>query len=164
MFPIAPNRSSRSLLLEIARCPLVPVAAERGSHPCHAVVSAQQSVPLGNRHVPEPWSGMISSAPILFVSSNPAINPNESFPHFALSLERDPILSHKRDQCQLHWSALRGAFSGTRTRHCSALPRCRFTSGHHRNGNERSPMIWYQRSCGCRSLARRLGKIFRRLF
>jgi hypothetical protein len=107
-----PAGAERALLLEIARCPLVSVAADTASHPCGAVVRAQQSVSLDDRHVPEPWSGMISRAPILFVSSNPAINPNEDFPT-RLSADEEIVeffegRFQRTDQASHYWKVVRG--------------------------------------------------------
>jgi hypothetical protein len=31
-------------------------------------------------HLPEPWNGALESAPLLFISSNPAIDPRERYP------------------------------------------------------------------------------------
>lgn len=68
----------RNLLLEIARCPNVTDCLEERvkDHPCSGVVKAQD---CGNHHIPEPWSGDLS-APILFLSSNPAFDCEEDYP------------------------------------------------------------------------------------
>jgi hypothetical protein len=68
------------LLLEIARCPVVEYCLEQPhrSHPCAEIVRSQGATELTDFQVPEPWSGPISTAPILFVSSNPSIS--KSFP------------------------------------------------------------------------------------
>lgn len=73
---------SKSLLLSIARCPNVAVCKEgsRARHPCREVVSVQESVPLREHQLPEPWNGDLESAPILFVSSNPGISLEEHYP------------------------------------------------------------------------------------
>jgi hypothetical protein len=47
------------------------------SVPCHTVVSLQAGKSF---QVPEPWSGHIDIAPLLFVSSNPAIDELEVYP------------------------------------------------------------------------------------
>lgn len=64
---------SQRLLLEIARCPHVS-HIRRGAklvHPCAQLVRSQPiDKPL---QLPEPWSGDIEHAPILFLSSNPSI-------------------------------------------------------------------------------------------
>lgn len=67
-------------LLAIARCADVPIALVDRSHACHAVVTAQATTEIADMHVPEPWSGSLASAPLLFVSSNPSYDPHEAFP------------------------------------------------------------------------------------
>lgn len=65
------------LLLEITRCPELAKAQVCVSHPCSAIAGCQ----VGEKyHVPEPWSGHIGAAPILFVSSNPSIDEREHYP------------------------------------------------------------------------------------
>lgn len=70
-----------ALLLEVARCWNVRRCFESSvlSHPCSTVVAAQRAAP-DDFHLPEPWSGRIETAPILFVSWNPSWNPSERFP------------------------------------------------------------------------------------
>ncbi len=53
---------------------------QQGSHPCSKIISLQRSYPhtLDQHQVPEPWSGDIEHAPILFLSSNPSIDENPS--------------------------------------------------------------------------------------
>lgn len=70
---------ARDLLLDIARCPIVERCLNEDGHPCSTIVHIQSPTRC-NRHVPEPWSGRITQAPILFVSSNPSINHAEVFP------------------------------------------------------------------------------------
>lgn len=83
--------AARPLLLKIARCPNVErcFSAPDRPHPCRQVVFAQNHAreeagispaKLRQFQVPEPWSGRIETAPILFVSSNPSFNPWEKFP------------------------------------------------------------------------------------
>jgi hypothetical protein len=71
---------ARKLLIEIARCPNVRRASEDESHPCRSVVAAQGGLGRTGHQLPEPWSGRIERAPILFVGSNPSFNPEEPFP------------------------------------------------------------------------------------
>jgi hypothetical protein len=73
---------SKTLLLEIARCPIVQLCIENSNndHPCSMVVNIQGTVSIMNHQVPEPWSGHIDTAPILFVSSNPSISELDEFP------------------------------------------------------------------------------------
>ena len=68
-----------SLLLAIVRCPVVGLCLEQPdpSHPCAGIVRSQGVAKLADFQVPEPWSGPIATAPILFVSSNPAIGRSD---------------------------------------------------------------------------------------
>lgn len=73
-----------TLLLSIARCEqllrqLAPDADT--SHPCHQVVSWQARNGIAPQQVPEPWNGDIERAPLLFISSNPAISAVERYPN-----------------------------------------------------------------------------------
>ena len=76
----------KKLLLEITSCEYFKNGVDE-SHPCHKILSCQSGK---NRHVPEPWNGKIETAPILFISSNPAINSLEEFPN--LSWKEDRII------------------------------------------------------------------------
>lgn len=62
------------LLLEIAHCP--NFNAEK-DNPCKTIVQTQ---PEEDYQVPEPWSGDLENAPILFLSSNPSISMREKCP------------------------------------------------------------------------------------
>jgi hypothetical protein len=68
-----------SLLLEIAKCPVVQFCLEQParSHPCAEIVRSQDAVTLADFQIPEPWSGPITTAPILFISSNPSISRSD---------------------------------------------------------------------------------------
>jgi hypothetical protein len=67
------------LLVRITRCP-VGERCLAGEHlPCSAIVGSQPAAP-GGFHVPDPWSGHITCAAVLFVSSNPSIDPAEAYP------------------------------------------------------------------------------------
>jgi hypothetical protein len=65
--------AAATLAADIIRCPIVDECLGPSGEglPCHRVVSWQGGVPGGARYVPEPWSGHLERAPILFVSSNP---------------------------------------------------------------------------------------------
>ena len=65
------------LLLAITRCPALAEARDSRSHRCSTIVRSQCA---DGYHVPEPWSGHIDTAPILFLSSNPSLNEHERFP------------------------------------------------------------------------------------
>jgi hypothetical protein len=75
---LVPNDVS-SLLLEIATRPVVQCCLEQPeqSHPCAELVRSQGAVTLADFQLPEPWSGPIATAPILFVSSNPSISRSD---------------------------------------------------------------------------------------
>jgi hypothetical protein len=62
------------LLLKVARRPIVErcLSAESGLG-CSTIVRSQNVSSRSDFQVPEPWSGHISIAPILFLSSNPSI-------------------------------------------------------------------------------------------
>ena len=63
------------LLLEIARCPNLRQCLDgNGGHtPCGKIVRSQGVKTLASHQLPEPWSGRLEQAPILFLASNPSI-------------------------------------------------------------------------------------------
>ncbi len=79
----------RDLLLAITRCPNVVHIKTTGdrNHPCFAVVDAQPGS-LDDFQVPEPWSGHLAEAPILFISSNPGIDKGG---HLPMATEDDEL-------------------------------------------------------------------------
>ncbi len=74
------------LLLGIARCPKVAYCLESAgeSHPCAEIVAAQHRGIAGFQ-VPEPWSGRLREAPVLFLGSNPSISEVEECPRWSWS-------------------------------------------------------------------------------
>jgi len=62
--------SAASLLVQITRCPVAERCRAGEDLACSAVVGSQEALGPGDYQVPEPWSGHISGAPVLFVSSN----------------------------------------------------------------------------------------------
>lgn len=73
--------NSKELAKDIFRCELLDKAKSNCDHPCHRVVSYQQYGTSTDRwQVPEPWRGNIEEAPLLFVSSNPSIDPLDDAP------------------------------------------------------------------------------------
>ena len=78
----APSQRARDLLLTIVRCPLVEDQFDNESltQPCTGLIKAQAPLLRDSHQVPEPWSGRLEYAPILFFGSNPSINPVEVFP------------------------------------------------------------------------------------
>jgi hypothetical protein len=71
-----------TLLLEIARCPVASAClSDRAkSRACSEVVASQAAPTAETFQVPEPWSGPLGTAPVLFVSSNPSISTVEMYP------------------------------------------------------------------------------------
>src|SRR5689334_7132411 len=77
---------SDRLLLAIARCPVEDACLQDGARgPCSRIVLSQGVRQRENLQVPEPWSGHLASAPILFLSSNPSISAGEDYPTAAAS-------------------------------------------------------------------------------
>lgn len=72
-----------SLLLEIARCPVVVECMGGARHPCATIVASQGTDSLDQFQVPEPWSGDLERTPLLFVASNPSISDTEAYPRWA---------------------------------------------------------------------------------
>lgn len=70
------------LLSEIARCPIAKRLCKhpKVGEPCSTIVSTQEASSWDGFQVPEPWSGDLVKARILFLSSNPSINVAETFP------------------------------------------------------------------------------------
>src|SRR5690348_3278190 len=77
------------LLHTIAHCPHIQhcYVTHQGAHPCSKIISVQRSYPyhLDEHQVPEPWSGDIEHAPILFLSSNPSLDERDEFPLWSWS-------------------------------------------------------------------------------
>ncbi|HLF72524.1 MAG TPA: uracil-DNA glycosylase family protein [Dehalococcoidia bacterium] len=69
----------QALLLEIARCPIASACLQTQdtAHPCHELVRSQGARGLSDFQVPEPWSGQIDRAKLLFISSNPGISKSD---------------------------------------------------------------------------------------
>ncbi len=68
------------LLVKITRCQVAARCLQGEQLPCSAIVGSQQAASADRFHVPEPWSGHMPTAPILFVSSNPSIDLTEAYP------------------------------------------------------------------------------------
>ena len=82
--------SAESLAFEISSCDEINSALIDSAHPCHQVVSWQkdkwnlkiQSIQDSPMHRPEAWTGDLTKAPIIFISSNPSFNSEENFPNW----------------------------------------------------------------------------------
>jgi hypothetical protein len=70
------------LLNEIVHCPHAQECREdlAAENPCRTIVDYQNLLNSEKFQVPEPWSGQIEQAPILFLSSNPSIGSDEVYP------------------------------------------------------------------------------------
>jgi hypothetical protein len=64
------STDARSLATEITKCPIVAAALRGEETPCHDVIS-WLGFSAGPRYMPEAWTGHLTEAPILFISSNP---------------------------------------------------------------------------------------------
>lgn len=64
----------------IYRCTELSKARQNDDHACHKIASVQFYSICENYQVPEPWRGDIETAPLLFVSSNPSIDPTDDSP------------------------------------------------------------------------------------
>ena len=67
----------KELLVKIARCKELGAAKSDNTHACYSLVNSQATREF---HIPEPWNGHIDTAEILYISSNPSIDPNEHYP------------------------------------------------------------------------------------
>jgi hypothetical protein len=84
---------AEALALEITSCNEIDSAIGDSTHPCHQVVSWQkekwllsiQSINESPMHRPEAWTGNLTKAPIIFISSNPSFNKQENFPNWQAS-------------------------------------------------------------------------------
>lgn len=75
------------LLVEITHCPIAEAIFANPAliNPCKEIVLSQGVEKIYDFQVPEPWSGQIKSAPLLFLSSNPSISMGEQYPLWSWS-------------------------------------------------------------------------------
>jgi hypothetical protein len=93
----------RELLGEIAYCPIARAIRSGDSPvfaPCHKIVSLQTGPSF---HLPEPWSGQIDKAPLLFISSNPSIDEHEEYPDQFWESHRTTDFFHNRFTSSAGW-------------------------------------------------------------
>ncbi len=82
------TNSLTDLLLEIAHCPSFNPNED---NPCKVIAQSQFIIKGQSEEdyqVPEPWSGDLENAPILFLSSNPSISMREKYPRSSWPNER----------------------------------------------------------------------------
>lgn len=82
------SSGAAQLLEEIAYCAEIHKHRHDESTPCSRIVAAQDDA--SPFQPPEPWSGLIESAPILFLSSNPSIDESrlEEYPEADWEINR----------------------------------------------------------------------------
>lgn len=78
--------TGRELLESIVQCEIVERCKAGEDLPCSKIV-AVQDVPLMEQQVPEPWTGHIEKARLVFISSNPSIDPFEAYPRWSDDLD-----------------------------------------------------------------------------
>jgi len=76
---------AQQLLIEISSCPVAASIRTGQDGPCQKIVSSQTGISFQR---PEPWSGRLDIAPILFLSSNPSIDEEETYPDASWEAER----------------------------------------------------------------------------
>lgn len=69
-----------NLLVEIAHCELLKSCKSGAPGPCSRIVDVQSELALNDHQVPEPWTGDLNRARIVFISSNPSIDFDEPYP------------------------------------------------------------------------------------
>lgn len=85
----------------ISSCDEVIPALRNSSHPCHQIVNwqAQQWSPpvveirQSRMHRPEAWTGDLTTAPIVFLSSNPSFDAKENFPDWNSDSWKDEAIT-----------------------------------------------------------------------
>jgi hypothetical protein len=91
------------LIGEIAQCPIVTAirsGAYDSTHPCHTIVRSQRGSLF---QIPEPWSGRLDVAPILFISSNPSIDDFEKYPDQSWNPDQAKSFFHDRFSANAPW-------------------------------------------------------------
>jgi hypothetical protein len=89
----------KRLALDISSCDEVSMALKDESHPCHDVVKWQADqwhspvlqIVNSAMHRPEAWTGDLSSAPIVFLASNPSFNLEENYPDWSENWNEEKI-------------------------------------------------------------------------
>lgn len=90
--PVAPTRRRWSCSTPSRIVPVVLACRAGATHPCSDIVGVQEHTSRERHQVPDPWSGAIEQAPILFVSSNPSISTDEPYPGHGLGARARPRL------------------------------------------------------------------------
>jgi len=74
-----------SLLYDIISCPNIKHCLDTNdeNHPCAKIIANQKANNPDNFRVPEPWSGNLEDAPILFLCPSPVYVENEEYPTYS---------------------------------------------------------------------------------
>jgi hypothetical protein len=75
-------KKARDLAIRIARCPVLMQALTEPAFKtdCRAIIGTQYQHGPNLFQLPEPWSGHITQARVLFISSNPSIDDGSGYP------------------------------------------------------------------------------------
>lgn len=77
-----------TLLDEITQCELLESCKSGRLGSCSRIVDVQSGRSLAQHQVPEPWTGDLENARIIFISSNPSISDDEDYPLWGDEFER----------------------------------------------------------------------------
>lgn len=77
--------SMEDLLRRISRCSNIDTCIDGNNedHPCSRIILSQGASKLADFYAPEPWSGRIETAPILFIGDNTRMIADEEYPTLA---------------------------------------------------------------------------------
>ena len=79
--------AEEQLCIQITLCTNTGNKGKNGINPCEEILKAQQC-PNKKFQMPEPWSGHLSSAKILYIGSNPSFDCDEDYPDYSWSKKR----------------------------------------------------------------------------
>lgn len=82
------NANCQKLLWDIIKCGMNNCPLPNSD--CYPIYQSQNCNTVGDFQVPEPWSGDIENAPILFVGINPGFTPGELYPKLNNPYWTDP--------------------------------------------------------------------------
>jgi len=86
------NKEIQDLINEIIDCPNIKYHYNNHCNDCSKVIKAGNETNIKNFQLPEPFSGEIDKAQVLFISSNPSIDltKNEKYPTY--NWKRDDVI------------------------------------------------------------------------
>lgn len=106
--PDLPEERGHGLLLSIARCHHFKTAQNNESHPCHEIVKYSN---LSDFKPPEPWFGLLRTAKVMAISTNPSMGRKGDRKHLKNADDKTLIGFYeneldKHPQCP-HWNRVR---------------------------------------------------------